>query len=407
MASDRSSPRWARSLNALGRKSWISLDENELLDEASERTGLEDFGDDAFREPLRVLVRSIDDEDALHFIGRALARDEIVNLLENRLGMTEARKRYGAIADVEIRSPVFVTGLPRTGTSILHEVLACDPANRAPLAWEVRHPCPPPEATIHRDDPRIESCATVLDIWNELVPEYRAIHELDARLPVECIMITAHEFRSDHLAATNHALAYGAWLAGADLGPAYRGHRRMLEHLAWKSPGVRWVLKAPSHLAALDHLLATYPDAIIVQTHRDPLKVMGSVLSTLDATARIRAERIDRASLAAWFDGDSCAALLDAASRVRDTNAAKRATFIDVLYADLVRAPIETIRAVYEKAGIRLADPVADRMRAYLAAKPKDKHGVHGYEIDSARADVAAERRRFDAYQRRFGVPAE
>jgi hypothetical protein len=402
-----SAPPWLESLNALGRPSWISLDETELLDEARTSTGRDDFGDEAFREPLRVLLQSIETENSLHFVGRALARDEILTLLENRLGMTEERKRHPEIGAVEIRRPVFITGLPRTGTSILHELLACDPDNRVPLAWEVRRPCPPPKAATFANDPRIEQCDTALRIWSEIVPEYPAIHELGARLPVECIMITAHEFRSDQLAATNHAIGYGAWLADANLEPAYRGHRRMLQHLGWRAPGKRWVLKAPSHLGALSHLLAVYPDACIVQTHRDPLKVMGSVMSTLYATARVRAARIDTQSISAWFSGESCAALLEAASQVRDDAAAAAATFVDVAYADLVADPLAAVTRVYADAGLRLGDDAAARMRAYLVRKPKGKHGTHVYEIGETGADVTTERERFVEYQRRYRVPSE
>jgi hypothetical protein len=404
---DQKRPAWLESLNAAGRPEWVSLDEASLLDEARARTGLRDFGDDAFRQPLEVLLASIDKENSLHFVGRVIARDDIVTLLENRLRMTEDRKRNPAIADVAIDAPIFVTGLPRTGTSILHELLACDPDHRVPLAWEVRSPSPPPDARTFETDPRIDACERALRLWGEIVPEYLAIHELGARLPVECIVLTAHEFRSDQLTATNHALAYGAWLAGADLRPAYEGHRRMLQHLGWRNGRKRWVLKAPSHLPALATLLAVYPDARIIQTHRDPLRVMGSVLSTLHATARVRAERIDGDSLVAWFSGEVCAALLDNAARVRESDAARNAKFADVLYADLMTDPIATIRAIYSAFDLDLSDDAADRMREYLASKPKDKHGAHTYDAGGAAVDVTKERRRFAAYQRRYSVPSE
>jgi hypothetical protein len=400
-------PAWVAGLNAIGDPAWIGLDERSLLDEARARTGLDDFGGQEFCEPLRRLLDSIESEGSLHFVGRVLARDDILNLLENRLRITEARKRHPEIDGVEIRRPIFVTGLPRTGTSILHELLACDPANRVPLAWEVRHPCPPPSPETYERDSRIERADREIRLWNEIVPEYPTIHELGARLPVECIMLTAHAFRSDQLAATNHALGYGAWLATADMQPAYRWHRRMLQLLGWRAPRERWVLKAPSHLAALDALLAVYPDACIVQTHRDPLRVMGSVLSTLYATASIRCDRIDVDALRAWFSGESCAALLDAATRVRASEIAKDARFVDVGYSDLVRDPLSTIAALYRELGIALSAEARSRMRDYLAQKPKDKHGAHTYDFAETGVDRAAERTRFADYQRTYGVPSE
>jgi hypothetical protein len=404
---DTERPAWVAGLNAVGDPGWIALDERALLDEACARTGLDDFGGEEFREPLRVLVDSIESERSLHFVGRIVARDELLNLLCNRLRITETRKRSPEIAGIEIDRPIFVTGLPRTGTSILHELLACDPANRVPLAWEIRHPCPPPQASTYDRDPRIERAEREIQLWNEIVPEYRTIHELGARLPVECILLTAHEFRSDQLAATNHALAYGAWLATADMRPAYRWHRQMLQLLGWRTPRERWVLKAPSHLAALDALLAVYPDARIVQTHRDPLRVMGSVLSTLYATAAIRCDRIDRDALRAWFSGESCAALLDGATRIRGSEIASKARFVDVGYAELMRDPLAAIASLYRDLDIDLEAEAQSRMREYLARKPKDKHGAHDYDFAATGVDRAAERARFVEYQNRYGVPCE
>lgn len=400
-------PAWVAGLNAIGDPAWIALDEPSLLDEARARTGLENFGGEEFREPLRRLLDSIETERSLHFIGRAIARDDILNLLENRLRIADARTRNPEIDRVEIRRPIFVTGLPRTGTSILHELLACDPANRVPMAWEVRHPCPPPSADTYERDARIERADREIRLWNEIVPQYPTIHELGARLPVECIMLTAHAFRSDQLAATNHALAYGAWLATADMQPAYRWHRQMLQLLGWHTPRERWVLKAPSHLAALDALFAVYPDACIVQTHRDPLCVMGSVLSTLYATASIRCDRIDVDALRAWFSGESCAALLDAATRVRSSEIAKDARFVDVGYAELVRDPLVMIAGIYRDLGLPLSGEARSRMRDYLAQKPKDKHGAHAYDFAETGVDRATERARFAEYQKTYGVPSE
>jgi len=400
-------PSWVTALNELGDPRWVALDEQALLVEASARTGLDDFGEDTFRKPLGVLLESIERDARLHFIGRVLARDEIVNLLENRLRITAECARHRDITQVEVSQPIFITGLPRTGTSLLHELFSCDRASRVPLAWEVRHPCPPPEAASYDRDPRIARADRAIGIWNAIVPEYPTIHELGATIPVECIMITAHEFRSDQLAATNQASSYAVWLATADLRPAYELHRRFLQVLSWKAPRERWVLKAPSHLASLDALLAVYPDARIVQTHRDPLRVMGSVTSTLAATARVRSDQVDTARLRTWFGGEACAALLERASQMRETAIARDASFVDVRYADLMRDPLATISSVYRQLGLELRSEAAERMSAYLAAKPKDKHGAHDYAFAETGFDVGLERQRFIAYQTRYGVPPE
>jgi hypothetical protein len=201
--------------------------------------------------------------------------------------------------------------------------------------------------------------------------------------------------------------SYAAWLATADQRPAYAFHKRMLQHLSWRCARERWVLKAPSHLTALDALVSVYPDARVVWTHRDPLRVMGSVASVLFATAWVRSDAVDGDKVLAWFDGATCAGLLDAATRLRDSGILPESQCADVLYRDIVRDPIETIRKIYGHFGFALSRDADARMRAYLAAKPKDKHGAHAYSFENTGGDLAGERRRFATYQARFGVPSE
>jgi hypothetical protein len=182
-------PAWVQSLHAISDPRWITLDADALLDEARRRSGLDDFGDDDFLEPYRCFVEALDREAQLYTVGRLIVRDDLLNWLENRLGLAEGRSREPAIAREPVERPLFITGLPRTGTSILHELLACDPAHRAPLHWEVRHPCPPP--TPEGDDERRTRAERQVQLWNHVVPEYRVMHELGAELPVECIQTTA------------------------------------------------------------------------------------------------------------------------------------------------------------------------------------------------------------------------
>ncbi|HEX7408400.1 MAG TPA: sulfotransferase [Candidatus Binatia bacterium] len=400
-------PEWVRALNTLGDPSWIRLDEGALLDEAVRNTGLSDFGGDSFRTPLRIFLDSLAQEAQLNFVGRVLARSDILNLLENRLRMTETRQRNPEIDAVQVTRPIFITGLPRTGTSILHELLAQDPANRVPLAWEVRSPCPPPESATYETDPRIEKADLEIRFWNHVVPEYPTMHELGAKIPVECIMLTMHEFLSDQLSGTHRVPSYAAWLAQTDMRPAYAYHRQMLQLLQWRAPRERWVLKAPSHMATLDALLAVYPDARIIQTHRDPLKVMGSVASILYATAWVRSDGLDPEQVLQWFGGESCSFLLENAMRVRNSGIVDAQQFFDVRYQDLMQDPFGTIRGIYEHFGVPYSAEAEARMRAYLAAKPKDKHGAHQYAFEDTGFDLETERRRFAAYQERYRVPSE
>jgi hypothetical protein len=396
-----------RSLHAVCDPDWIRLDADELLDAAARRTGLSDFGGEAFLEPYRIFVTALREEAQLHPIGRMLARGDVLNWLENRLGLTEARKRMPEIARERVGAPLFITGLPRTGTSILHELLAQDPAHRAPLHWEVRSPCPPPEAASFGTDPRIARAEAQVQLWSHVVPEYPTMHELGAQLPVECIQITAHEFRSDELMGRHHVPSYAAWLARADLAPAFAFHRGFLQHLQVRCRRERWVLKAPSHLGVLRELLAEYPDARIVVTHRDPLKVLPSVASILYSTAWVRSDAVDARAVLGWFTPETCSALLDRMSALRDAGSLPARQVCDVRHADLLARPIETVAALYDHFGLPFGAEAEARMRGLLAAKPRDARGAHRYAFENTGRDARRERERFRAYQERYGVASE
>jgi hypothetical protein len=400
-------PSWVQCLHEVLEPGWIRLDADEMLEEAQRRTGLSDFGGTSFLEPYRVLVRSIDLEAKLHPLGRVISRSDCMNWLENRLQLADARKRHPEIARENVDRPLFITGLPRTGTSILHELLAQDPAHRAPLHWEVRFPCPAPEAATYESDPRIARAERQIQLWNEIVPEYTAMHELGARIPVECVQLMTHEFVSEEFLGRYQAPSYAAWYAKADLVPAYRFHRAMLQHLQWRCRRERWALKAPSHFPVLGSLLDVYPDARVVITHRDPLKILPSVASILFSTMWVRTDAVDVDALLGWFTGETCAGLLERAEAVRASGKVAAGQFFDVRYADLTRDPIRTIAGIYDHYGIEFSAEAERRMRDYIAHKPKGKHGAHRYEFEHTGLDLAAERERFRDYRERYGVPAE
>jgi hypothetical protein len=401
-------PDWVQALHTVADPAWIGLDADALLAEASARAGgLTDFGDPDFEEPYRIFVRALDAEARLHAVGRLIARNDVVNWLENRLALASFRKRRPELAREVVAAPLFITGLPRTGTSILHELLAQDPAHRVPLHWEVRHPCPPPEPGAD-DEARVARAEKQVQLWNHIVPEYRVMHELGARLPVECIQLTAHSFRSEELMGRHQVPSYAAWYAGCDLAPAYRFHRALLQHLqSGGRRGARWVLKAPSHLPALPTLFSVYPDARVVVTHRDPLKILPSVASILYSTAYVRSDAVDPEAMLGWFTGETCRGLLDGMTAFRASGAAPAGRFYDLRYADLVAKPLDTIGALYDAFGMDLSAEAEARMRAYLAAKPKGKHGAHRYDFAATGLSREAERERFRAYQERYGVPSE
>jgi Sulfotransferase family len=394
-----------RALNAT-RLRWPRLDEAALLARARRATGLDDFGDPWFRTPLRALLASLEGEAALTPFGRLIARADLVRLLGNRLRMTDVLARNPAITGAPVARPLFVVGLPRTGTSILHELLAQDPANRVPMSWEVMHPYPPPERATYTSDARIAAVEKHLAGVDRVLPGFKAMHPMGAELPQECVALTAHDFASMLFSTTHRVPTYQAWLDAADLRPVYASHRRQLQYLQWRCPAEHWVLKSPGHLWALDALLREYPDAQIVQTHRDPLKVVAS-LSSLVATLRgMASDAIDRAGIGAeWTvrlaDG------LARATAVRDRWPASAPAPFDVQFAELLRDEIGMVRRIYAHVGRSLSAEAERRMRAFLAANPRDKHGAHRYTLADAGLDAAAERARYAAYQQRFAVPSE
>ena len=192
----------------------------------------------------------------------------------------EDRKRFPEIADVAIERPVFIVGLPRTGTTILHDILDQDPANRAPLTWELMFPSPPPTTEDAATDPRIAACQATIPVGDRHSELFKAMHPMGALLSQECVVMMGEAMCTPLFHNQFRVPCYQDWVDDeADWAPVYEFHRRQLQHLGWRKPGDRWVLKTGAHLWALEHLLDTYPDARIVFTHRDPVKSMTSYAS--------------------------------------------------------------------------------------------------------------------------------
>jgi hypothetical protein len=382
------------------------LDAPALFDRARRLTGLSDFGDPFFREPLRVLLDAFETEAALTPLGRVIARTDVVRLLQNRLYMTEVANHYPEIAAGEIRQPIFIVGLPRTGTTILHELLAQDPANRVPMTWEVMHPWPPPDRATYGSDPRIAIVEKHFAGVDRLIPGFQRMHPMGATLPQECVALTAHDFASMVFSTTHRIPSYQAWLDAADLRWVYASHRRQLQYLQWRCPAERWVLKSPGHLWPLDALLAIYPDARIVQTHRDPLKVVASLASLVALLRSMSSDDIDRAAIGAEW----AARLADGLRRamtVREDLPAGTAPVFDMHFGEFIRDEIAMVRRIYEHFGLELSLDAEARMRRFLAENPSDKHGAHRYSLADAALDPATERERCRFYTEHFSVEAE
>ncbi|MCP4904692.1 MAG: sulfotransferase [bacterium] len=400
-------PAWVRALNENSDPAWIGLDAEALLSEARGRTGLSDFGDDRFREPFQIFVDSVRDEAKLHTVGALLIRDDLLNSLSARLQITETRKKHPEIRDEVVERPIFITGLPRTGTSITHELLAADPRHRAPLHWEVRNPCPPPERATYGTDERIARADRQIRLWCEIVPEYDMMHELGGEIPVEDVQVMAHSFVSDEWMGRHVVPSYAAWYAECDRVPGFEFHKQMLQNLQWKCPGERWVLKSPSHMSQLDALLAVYPDARIVFTHRDPLRVLPSVVSILYSTAFVRSDEVDADVMAGWFTGETCKALLDGMTALRESGTLPAHQCFDLHYAELLRDPIAALGNLYDHFEIDYPDSSRRAQQSYIDNKPKARHGAHKYNFADTGLDLDEERERFSDYYARYEIQSE
>ena len=385
----------------------VRLDEKSLMEEAMKNTGLSDFGEESFLEGFRRLLDSFENEGRLTPIGRLIAHGLALRNLENRLSVTEDWKRYPEMGKEEIVKPIFVVGLPRTGSTILHDLLARDPGNRVPLTWECHHPSPPPERATYETDPRIAECEEYLaQTSGTLIPEFQAIHPMGALLAQECVMLQAHDFTSIIFAHQFRIPSYQAWVESTDLSSVYATHRRQLQFMQWRCPGERWVLKSVGHLWGLDRLFEIYPDARVVMTHRDPLKLIASHASLVSMACSMGSDEVDRVEVGREWS-ESWESAMRKGIEFRRSGEVDDARFFDMHFADLLRDPVAMAGRIYAHFGLELSDEAEGRMRRFLAENPQGKHGKHTYTLEQFGLDRATERERFRFYQEYYGVEAE
>jgi hypothetical protein len=404
-------PHWVSELNRFGNQlgspaAIVSLDEGALLDTARATTGLDDFGDDAWREPMRIFLRSLEDEADLHLLGRIQARNDIVRALVNRLEVHATLEAHPEILVEVVETPVLVVGTGRSGTSLLHELLAQDPAHRVARTWELLHPCPPPERSTYTTDPRIAAADQEYTFWHQIAPEYRTMHENGGDVPNEDPLIDMLEFASDHFMGSYGVPSYSRWLARADTTRVFRAHRRFLQLLQWKCRGERWILKSPSYLGKLPAFFAQYPDAYVILTHRDPLQVLPSLVSLMATLRWMHSDVVDvEAVVKSAVHGTAIA--MDYVMQCRDDGTLPDDQIIDVRFEDLVQDPSGTLRAVYERIATPFTSAVERSMREYLEARPRERHGRHDYAFADSGLDPEATRARFARYQARYDVRSE
>lgn len=379
-----------------------------LVAAAVEAAGSDDFGSDSWQEGLDIYLESLTTSARLNEIGVGVAEDGVVTDLGNRLRIEAWRKDHPDVARQEIRRPIIIVGQPRTGTTILHDLMAQDPANRAPISWEIERPVPAPRTETFETDPRIDECQAGFDLVESFIPGFTAFHELGARLAQEDVRIFTSDFKSMQHALQFEVPDYNHWLLHeADMAPAYRWHRRFLQHLQSEHHAERWLLKSPAHLWALPALLAEYPDAIVIQNHRDPLKVIASV-SALGASLReMTTDHFEVTRLAAQY-GEDIPLGLERALQARRDGLFAPGQVVDVRYQDIRHDLIGAIGRIYDEIGLELTAEAESRMRAFLAAHPGDQAGsLKRYSFSETGLDEGALRERVREYQEYFDVESE
>lgn len=388
------------------------LDADQQLEAAKKHTGLSDYGAEelggpSLREPLARLIDSLEGEARLSAVGRFVTAGEIGGYLQDRLRVVDTHRQHPEMAACEIRRPIFIVGQGRTGTTILHELLALDPANRVPMTWETDAPCPPPERASYETDPRIEQVQAKIDQSERLIPDFKRMHRMGAQLPQECVRITGSAFASMIFTAQWRVPTYTEWLLEeAPLAPVYRWHRRFLQLLQWHCPGERWVLKTPAHLWCMEALLAEYPDACFIQTHRDPLKVLSS-LTSLEVVLRTMTGDAGEPNEIAreWSRWTGIA--YERSVRFREGGQVASNRIADIQFREFLSNPLACIERIYTQFGLELLPATRDRMRDYLANNPDDRDGSHSHSFAETGLDVEEERAKVKRYQEYFDVPSE
>ena len=381
-----------------------------LIDEACREAGLDDFGEGAWRDGLEALVHGALAEADLNVVGLGILKSWSQRRLVNRLRVVDWVKRHSELRSERIERPLFVVGMLRTGTTILCELLAADPANRPLMKWEGLACVPPPRAETFTTDPRIAEMVETVEFQMDMVPEMRAVHYEPGDGPTECVALLTQCFRAQDLACgLFQSPSYLAWYRGCDFRAAYDYEKLCLQLLQSGGARGRWSLKAPGHMHALDDLLAVFPDARVVVTHRDPLKVVPSSMSLLLVTRpHALTNGRDEATTIAYYRQmwmDELSLMVERMQATRERLGEER--FYDLQFRDFVQDPVAAVRRAYAHFDDELSPQAEAAMRAHLVQNPRGKHGKNPYTLEGYGLDPGEIRERFASYTQRFGVPEE
>ena len=375
-----------------------------MIASARRRTGLSDFGDEWFLEPLQILVRSMNDEARLTPLGARIQQARIVSALATRLRVERLLREKPGILDIRLGKIILIAGLQRTATTLVHRLIAADPGIRSLKSWEALHPLPFPRERPGDPRGRMRRAKLAVRTVRFLAPEFLAIHPIAHDAPEEDVLLLDLSFMSQAAEAAMHVPSYAVWLEGQDHTKCYEYLRTMLRILQWQRPAGGWVLKTPHHLEYLDVIREVFPGVRVVQTHRDPKKSIPSFCSMVAHGRGIFSDHVDPLEIGAhWMR--KTRRLMERSMEVRSRAADDG--FVDVSYYDLLADPLAQLRRIYRTAGIDFSGEAEAAAEAEWRRSAAGRHGRHVYSA----ADFGLDDRIIDAcseaYRREYAVPDE
>jgi hypothetical protein len=391
-------------LDAIAASEAPPLEPDALREAAVTQTGLADFGDPDFSEPLEILCRSLRTEAGLSRAGIVMATGQLIGHLRTRLRTEDLLRRHPEILDVPIERPIVVAGLPRSGTTHLHNLLSADSALRSLPYWESLEPIPSP------DDPpgeagvaaRMERTRAALEFTNGVMPHFKAMHEMTAEHSHEEVQLMTPIFSTCLFESQWRIPEYAEWYAASDQRPAYAYLKKMLQILQWQRGGTRWVLKSPSHLEQFGPLIEEFPDATVILTHRDPVTVTASFATMVSYAARTSVEHPDPIAIGKHWAARTEQFLMAA---VRDRELLPADQSLDVLFPEFMGDEMAVVEQIYALADQPMLDSSRAALQSYLDGHQRGRHGTVSYDLATVGLDLAERRAALRPYSERFGVP--
>jgi hypothetical protein len=376
---------------------------DQLHDLVARVTGASDFGDGDYLWGLRILLQSMDYDPIFSEFGKKAAWGLLIGALSSRAYAIQSMAQNSGFDGHEIRKPIVITGIPRTGTTVLHKLMAVDPQFQGLQTWILNAPMPRPPRAQWESNPHFREAVAQLEARFAAMPGLRAAHNMAAEDVEECLWILRQSFLSNFWVSGWSAASYDAfWQTQSEL-PAYRHLRRVLQLIGSTEPDKRWLLKNPGHIANLDLLFEVFPDALVIQTHRDPAKAVPSLSALLvQNIASMETGRQDmRAHILCHREVEKWAKAVRDSEPVRQARAKQ---IMDVIHGDFHRNPIPVIRRIYAFLGLTLTPAVEAAMNERVAEAPESSHGEHRYDVGDFGLTEEEIRERFGNYVERFDL---